>query len=103
MIPIAAFEKKPIPVVKKVKYPINGFNTYAYDISFILDGVKVQPKNKLTLSIPVLDIKTDKLYLLQEKSNKKLENLKCKLVGSNVEVEIKDSSIFIISSETLAP
>ncbi|MGB4588839.1 MAG: hypothetical protein WBI17_06320, partial [Clostridiaceae bacterium] len=65
--------------------------------------VKIQPKTKVTLSIPLLDLSTVKLNLLQEKSNKKLESLKYKLVGSYVEVETKDFSIFIISSETLAP
>lgn len=98
VIPIAAFEKKPVLVVKKVSYPIEGFDTYAYDISFMIDGVKVQPKVALTLSIPVLNLKTDKLYLLHEKSNKKLENLKYKLVGKNVEVETKDFSVYVLAS-----
>jgi len=98
VIPIAAFDKKPLLVVKKVSYPVEGFNTYAYDISFTIDGVKVQPKTKVTLSIPILDLKTERLYLLHEKSNKKLENLKYTLVGRNVEIETKDFSIYILAS-----
>ena len=98
--PVLAFTKKPVLVVTKVEYKIEGFETYAYDISFTIDGIEVYPTEKVTLSIPVLDLNTKNLYLLYEKSNKELTNLKYSLIGTNVEIKTKDFSTYILASGT---
>ncbi|MGB4588026.1 MAG: CehA/McbA family metallohydrolase, partial [Clostridiaceae bacterium] len=41
VVPINAFGNKPLLEVKKIDYPIDGFESNAYEISFVIDGVKI--------------------------------------------------------------
>ncbi len=98
VIPVDAFDKVPVLVVKEVKQPIKGYETLAYDISFMVDGVKTTPKVKVLLSIPVKNLDQSNLYLLHEKNDGKFEQLKFTIKDKNVQVETKDFSVYVLAS-----
>ncbi len=97
-VPVDAFVKVPVLVVKEVKHLIEGFETLAYDIYFTVDGVKTLPKTKVLLSIPVKNLDQSNLYLLHQKNDGKFEQLKYTLKNKKALVETKDFSMFVLAS-----
>lgn len=98
VIPAGAFTKVPVLMVKEVKQPMKGFETLAYDIYFMVDGVKTMPKVKVLLRIPVKNLDQSNLYLLHQKANGQFEELKYTLKDKNAQVETKDFSLYVLAS-----
>lgn len=99
-VPAGAFATKPVLKVTKVEYKIKDFTTSAFDISFLVNGVRVQPKVKVTVSLPLGSLDAANLYLFHVLADQKLAAYKFTVKGTQVEFESKSFSVYVLASGT---
>lgn len=87
--------------------PTLGVNTEKYqlfDISFISDGVEVQPSGKVKIHLPVpVDYGWEAYQILHQRSDGNWEVLDSHIEGENIVVEVDSFSLFAIIEGTSEP
>lgn len=92
------FDEKVQLVVKKVERSIANREVEAYDIYFVVDGVKVQPLKPVRVVIPTNNLNTTGLEVLHELETNKFEKVTYKLVNKTVEFSALDFSVYALSA-----
>lgn len=98
------FTTNPTLVVKEVEYKIDGQKTLAYDISFMIDDVLVQPKNAIEVILPAGTLDTSKVKLYHIGDNGPDAVTITKVTDTHVHFSGTDFSTYVLAqANTVIP